>query len=152
MLRDPPDAGKVEPVDGKVVIHKPVSGKHGERQIVIAQALRTFATAHNFGKTTVESGFILARNPDVVRAPDVAVIRDADLPGGELPEDGFVDGPPFLAVESVSRSDREKDILEKVADYLDHGASRVWAVRAKTGSSDIYYANGEVKLVPGTGS
>lgn len=42
-------------------------------------------------------------------------------------------------------------MLEKVADYLDHGVSRVWAVRAKTKSVVIYYPNGEVKLVPNGG-
>lgn len=151
-LPAPPEGGKMELVCGKVVTHMPVSGKHGERQGIIWQSLRTFAIPHNEGRVTVETGFILHEDPDLVRAPDVAFVSMAQLADGELPEDGFVLGPPLLAVEVVSSGDTEKDVLEKVADYLDHGVTRVWAVRAKTRSVVIYYPNGEVKLVPSGGS
>ncbi|MGE0598894.1 MAG: Uma2 family endonuclease [Dehalococcoidia bacterium] len=151
-LPPPPEGGKMELVCGKVVTHMPVSGKHGERQGIIWQALRSFALAHNEGRVTVEAGFVLQQDPDLVRAPDVALVASSSLPDGELPEDGFISGPPMLAVEVVSKGDTEKDVLEKVADYLDYGVTRVWAVRAKTRSVVIYYPNGEVKLVPFGGS
>ena len=147
-LPDPPHGGKMELLSGKVAVHMPVSGKHGERQVTIALKLRAFLDANSEGKVTVETGFVLRRDPDIVRAPDVAVAKASDLPHGELPEEGFVQAPPLLAVEVVSPSDKERDILEKVADYLDFGVERVWAVRAKTQSVVVYYPNGEVKLLP----
>lgn len=146
-IPEPPHGGKSELVGGKVVVHMPVSGKHGERQITIAMRLRNFLSQSLEGKATVETGFVLRRDPDIVRAPDVAVARTTLLADGELPEEGFVEGPPLLAVEVVSPSDKERDILEKVADYLDYGVERVWAVRAKTRSVVVYYPNGEVKLL-----
>ena len=152
LLPDPPEGGKMELVCGKVVTHMPVSGKHGERQGIIWQTLRAFAIPHNEGRVTVEAGFILHDDPDLVRAPDVAVVALSRLPDGQLPEDGFISGPPLLAVEVVSKGDTERDVLEKVADYLDNGVARVWAVRAKTRSVVIYYPNGEVKLVPSGGT
>lgn len=147
LLPDMPDGGKLELVHGKVVSYMPVSGKHGERQGIIWSAFRAFLETCEDGKATVETGYALRRNPDIVRAPDVSVARPEALIDGELPEEGFIEGPPLVAVEVVSANDTERDVLEKVADYLDHGVSRVWAVRAKTKSVVIYYPNGEVKLL-----
>jgi Uma2 family endonuclease len=147
-LQEPANAGKVELRDGKVVVSMPVSGKHGKRQGIIWRALDAFAERQKEGEVTVETGFILQRNPDIVRAPDIAVARLDTLPNGELPEDSFVDGPPLLAVEVVSQSDKQRDVLDKVGDYIDHGVERVWLVRANTRNVVVYRGNGDVRLVP----
>jgi len=150
-LPDPPEGGKMELVDGRVVVHMPVSGKHGERQGIIWLALRTFLASHPEGRATVETGYVLRRNPDLVRAPDVSIAANETLPGGEFPEEGFVEGAPLLAIEVVSPGDTEQKVLGKVADYLDNGVPRVWAVRAKTKTVIIYYPGGDVKMVPLSG-
>ena len=48
-----------------------------------------------------ETGFLLARDPDTVRAPDFAFIHKAHLPA-EAPEEAFWPGAPDLAVEVLS--------------------------------------------------
>ena len=68
-----------------------------------------------------ETGFLLRRNPDTVRAADIAFVRKDHLPA-TLPEDAFWPGPPDLAVEVVSPGDTVGEIDEKVQAWLDAGA------------------------------
>lgn len=150
-LPDPEQGGKMELVRGRVVISMPVSGKHGERQLIIAESLRRFVDSAREGKATVETGYVLRREPDVVRAPDVSVAPVALLEDGELPEDGFIGGAPLLAVEVVSRNDSEREVLEKVGEYLDAGVARVWVVRARNQTVVVYKGDGEVHSVPQSG-
>lgn len=91
-LAEPRDGGKMELVGGKVVTFTPVSGKHGELQGLIWQALRTFLLQAGEGRATVETGYILRREPDLVRGADVSIAPANLLTGGRLPETGFIDG------------------------------------------------------------
>ncbi len=150
-LPDPKQGGKMELVRGRVVTSMPVSGKHGERQGIIWQALRQFLFTHQEGRATIETGYILRRDPDVVRAPDVSVAPAALLEDGELPEDAFIEGAPLLAVEVVSKTDSEREVLEKVGEYLDAGVVRVWVVKARNKTVVVYTGSGDVKSVPLTG-
>lgn len=151
-LPDAKHGGKMELVRGRVVTSMPVSGKHGERQLTIAESLRRFLNSAREGKATVETGYILRRDPDVVRAPDVSVAPAAQLEDGELPEDAFIEGAPLLAIEVVSRNDSEREVLERVGEYLDAGVARVWVVRARNKTVVVYSASGDVKSVPLTGT
>lgn len=73
-----------------------------------------------------EAGFRLKRNPDTSVGIDVAY-ASADLVRSHDPEHRFYDGAPVLAVEIVSPSDQQKDIVEKVGLYLEVGTV-VWVV------------------------
>ncbi len=143
-LPEPPDAGKMELVRGRLVVHMPVGGKHGQRQVRIAAALQRFLETAPEGQVTVETGYVLQEDPDDVRAPDVSVAPAALLPGGELP-DGFIHGAPLLAVEVVSPNDAERDVLAKVGDYLDAGVQRIWLVRARNQTVVVYHGDGLVR-------
>jgi Uma2 family endonuclease len=143
-LPEPPNAGKMELVRGRVMVEMPVGGTHGERQVTVASALRTFAGRTRECRVTVETGYVLQENPDDVRAPDVSITPMALLPDGKLP-DGFIRGAPSLAVEIVSPNDSERDVLEKVGDYLDAGVARVWVVRGKNQTVVVYRGDGAVR-------
>lgn len=107
----------------------PADTGHGEQAFEIGVALRNFVKRHNLGRVTGEGGYLLAEDPDLVRAPDTAWLsrdrreRDSDR------QSGYFKGAPDLAVEVVSRNDRDTDIAAKVADYLAAGSQRVWVVR-----------------------
>ena len=144
-LPEPPDAGKMELVRGRLVVHMPVGGKHGQRQVRIAAALQRFLETAR-------------RRPgnrrDRVRPPGgprttfgrltSPSLQPLLLPGGELPE-GFIHGAPLLAVEVVSPNDAERDVLAKVGDYLDAGVQRVWLVRARNQTVVVYHGDGLVR-------
>jgi Uma2 family endonuclease len=87
--------------------------------------------------TGADGTFILARDPDVVVVPDVAFIRQENLPGGVRPR-GYAPFRPDFAIEVVSPSDRERDIEEKMAHYRNAGVPLVWWVRPKDRSVGVY--------------
>ncbi len=73
-----------------------------------------------------EVGFRLRRDPDVLVGIDVAY-ASAELVAGTDRATPFYDGPPLLAVEILSPSDKHEDIVEKIRLYLDAGVI-VWEV------------------------
>lgn len=129
-LPDPIYSGKMELVRGEVVTHMPVGGVHGRLAGLIIKLFLRFLDQHSLGEVGPEIGFTLQRDPDIVLAPDVAFVANVKLPGGVLPE-GFVEGPPTLAVEIVSPNDRDHEVSDKVDDYLRLGTERVWVVRPR---------------------
>lgn len=78
------------------------------------------------------TGFIIQRDPDTVRAPDVAFVV-ADRVADRLPTQ-FFPGPPDLAVEVLSPSDTASEVQEKAEAWLVSGCKEVWLVdpRRKT--------------------
>lgn len=73
------------------------------------------------------TGFVLARNPDTVLAPDVAFIRRERIPASGLPAT-FWEGAPDLAVEVTYPGDTGPAVAEKAASWLSAGARAVWIV------------------------
>jgi Uma2 family endonuclease len=74
-----------------------------------------------------ESGFLLARNPDTVRAPDFAFIQ-ASRTVPEATAANWIPVMPDLVVEVVSSSDWPLEIAEKVRMWRDAGVRLVWVV------------------------
>ncbi len=131
---------------GTVVTHMPPGGKHGKRASRINRALDEFAERSGQFDATLETGYLLRADPDLVRGPDVALIRVGRLPGGELPAE-WVPVPPDLAVEVVSPNDLQGEVLEKVGEYLDAGVPRVWVVYERTRTVVVYFGNQEQAIL-----
>ena len=73
-----------------------------------------------------EAGFRLRRDPDTYVGIDVAYVSAAMAAGLDR-NMRFYDGPPILAVEILSPSDKHVKIVEKVELYLEVGTT-VWVV------------------------
>jgi len=119
-----------ELVRGEIIEQMPPGGQHGPIQGDIYAALRTWAKERG-GYVTLESGFLLSRNPDTLRGPDVSFVRQERIPDAGVPE-GFWEQAPDLAVEVVSPNDSAEDIAAKVAEYLSAGTSEVWIALPRT--------------------
>lgn len=140
----------MELVYGRVVTHRPPSGKHGERQRRLSEWIGQLADRTGLAGVTVETGYLLQTGPDLVRGPDVALVLRSRLRGGDLAEEGHFPVPPDLAVEVVSPNDLQRDVLEKVGEYLDAGVPRVWVVYARPRSVVVYsLGEGQRTLVGG---
>lgn len=74
-----------------------------------------------------EAGFRIRKNPDTTVGIDVAYIS-AETAATITEKASLVEGPPVLAVEILSPSDKQEDVLDKVRDYLDSGVKLVWVV------------------------
>lgn len=127
---------KQELVAGRVVTTSPTGGEHGDVHIELAMRLRLHAKSQGLGWVTVETGFLLRREPDLVRAPDVAFVVAARAPR-PAPK-GFVQLAPDLAVEVVSPSDTDTEVREKVDEYLTHGVREVWLVDPRRRRAEVF--------------
>lgn len=118
-------------IRGEVVETMPPGARHGKIATRFTLRLGVWALEHHAGEVGVEAGFILARNPDIVRGPDVYFVRADRIPDSGVPE-AFWELAPDLAVEVVSPSESSEDVREKVDDYLAAGTALVWVACPRT--------------------
>jgi Uma2 family endonuclease len=95
--------------------------------MILAAALHAFAQRGRLGRTLINTAFVLARDPDTVRVPDLAFVSHARLPRGGL-SDSILHDAPDLAIEVLSPSNRAGEVRAKVADYLAANGRAVWVV------------------------
>lgn len=99
-----------------------------------------FVRQHNLGRVTAaETGFVLARDPDTVRAPDAAFVTSERVTQQQRRE-GFFEGAPELAVEVVSPGDTAEEVQQKVQEYLQTGMRLVWIVYPRTRTIQAYHS------------
>jgi Uma2 family endonuclease len=138
-----------ELVNGEVKEMAPVGGVHGQITGRTYNWLGEHVRKHGGGEVVVgDVGFVLnlPADPERVRAPDVAFVSTQRLPGGRLPE-GFLVGPPDLAVEVLSPTDNPLEIQQKVRDYLEGGALLVWIIAPQVKTATVYRPDGSARLL-----
>lgn len=108
--------------------------------------LKDFAKTHGIkGFSGGDVGFVVARNPDTVLAPDISFVRSERIPKTGCPK--FFDGPPDLAVEIVSPGDRPSEVEAKARHWIGCGASLVWVVNGVKKTVDVYSAGRERRTI-----
>jgi Uma2 family endonuclease len=137
-----------ELVQGEVIETMPPGGRHGIIALVLGARLHTWAQQGSSGYVGVESGFILSRNPDTVRAPDVFYVRAERIPEGGVPE-AFWDMAPDLAVEIVSPSESAAEVRDKVRDYLSAGTPLVWVIYPHSQEVMVHTPDGAAQTYSG---
>lgn len=137
----PEDGRRCELVHGEVVETMPPGAKHGAIAARMSRLLLNWLENGPGGYVGVEAGFMLARDPDTVRAPDVAYVAAARIPAGGVPE-GFWPLAPDLAVEVVSPAEAADEVREKVRSYLAAGVLEVWLVFPRTREVLIHTPDG----------
>jgi Uma2 family endonuclease len=124
-----PDDGLLhELIRGEVVTMSLPGGEHGEVAGEIFWQITNHVKTARLGKTyAAETGFIIERDPDTVRGPDVAFVRAERLPEITDPAK-YVPFAPDLAVEVLSPNDRPDEVEAKVQEWLAAGSMAVWTV------------------------
>src|SRR3954451_10041796 len=122
-----PDRGRCELVEGVLREMNPAGAEHGVIALEIGVLLRDCRLAHGGLVFAAETGFLLARDTDTVRAPDAAYVtaaraQDAGPPAGDWP------GAPGLAAEVVSPNDTYTEVHEKAFGWLRAGTLVVLVV------------------------
>ena len=134
-----------ELVRGELVEVTPSAAIHTILASWINYILTGFVVAHDLGVVTGEiGGYILFKDPDTVRAPDVGFISKARFTS--MPE-SFFPFPPDLAVEIVSTGDTASEVDDKVEDYLTSGTRLVWVIYPKTRKILVYKPGDAVQVV-----
>lgn len=136
-----PDLGRPsELVLGKIVEMNVPAGSHGKYLLNIGRALGRYLDEHDLGHLTGEAGVITRRDPDSLRAPDVAFYSYTRMPAGELPE-GYWQVSPELAFEVRSQYDRWVEIVAKVSEYLSAGVLVVAVLDPQERKLHVYSAD-----------
>jgi Uma2 family endonuclease len=148
LLRLPDNGMRRELIAGELHEMPPAGGEHGFIGGNALGDLRAYLKQHpeiGGGFFTAETGFRLSRNPDTVRAPDVAYVGPDRLHLARV--GGFPELAPDFVVEVVSPGDRAGEIQQKAEEWLRAGVRLVWVMYPATRSAMIYLADGTVQLL-----
>jgi Uma2 family endonuclease len=147
LLALPTGMGKrYELVAGELRVMSPAGWRHGGVAGNVAALLGPYIRMHDLGRGfAAETGFLLKREPDTVRAPDFAFISKANLPTSD-PIEAFWPGAPDLAIEVVSPGDTTGEVAEKVEEWLAAGCAAVWVVDPKLQTVTIYRSLTDVQI------
>lgn len=137
---------RAELVRGVLAVREPAGFRHGAVAVAMTVAIGNFVHAHRLGiVVAAETGFTLRRDPDTVRAPDVAFVTTDRCPAPDT--HGFAELAPDLVVEVLSPDDRAGEVLSKVGDWLSAGGRLVWVLDPVQKVARVFRADGSVTLV-----
>lgn len=138
----PDDGYRHELVRGELVRLPMSSMESSSIAALIVGALVAFTRGTGLGLVMGADGaFILRRNPDTTRIPDVSFVRTERLPQVE-DRRWFPEMAPDLAVEVLSPADLALDTNDKVLDYIDAGVRIVWIVDPLRRSVTVFTPDG----------
>jgi Uma2 family endonuclease len=134
-------AGELREVPGAGALHGLIAAK-------VLDRIHGFVQQRDLGLVLPDGvGYVLSRDPDQLRIPDVSFVVWDKVPDDGIP-DGFWEGSPTLAVEIISPQDWAVDIHAKVRGYLEAGTRQVWVLWPQQTSVTIYDPAGQRELGP----
>ncbi|MEX1224518.1 MAG: Uma2 family endonuclease [Pirellulales bacterium] len=146
LLALPSGEQRYELIAGELLVMSPGNWDHGMIIGIAHSILGSYVRQHKLGFVFgAETGFMLARDPDTVRAPDVAFIARDNLPKTR-PKEAYWPGAPDLAVEVLSPSDTTGYVNQKIEQWLDAGCQEVWSVDPKLRTVTIYRSTTDIQI------
>jgi Uma2 family endonuclease len=92
-----------------------------------------------------KTGFVLAHDPDTVRAPDAACVSKERFAAiGDIEQ--FWPGAPDLAVEVVSPGDSFRGVQEKALEWIAGGCLAVLVVDPANATATVYRTGGQAHV------
>ena len=135
-LYELPSDFRCELVDGVLIEMVPPAPLHGRVQVKFSVLLWTHVSQNELGEVMSDVGFLLRKDPDTVRAPDVAFVRSQSVPSSAVPSQ-FWEIAPDLAVEIRSPNDSPGEIQAKVREWIEAGTRAVVLLNPATRSGEV---------------
>ena len=143
----PNDGNRYELLEGELRMMSPAGNKHGRIAAMLTAELWNHVEANGLGSVyAAETGFLISKNPDTVRAPDVAFITQARL-DSVGPVEGYWPGAPDLAAEVLPPHDSFTDVEDKALGWLDSGTRVAWAIDSKHRRVTIYRSRNDIVVL-----
>lgn len=127
------------------------SKKHSSTESMIGHRLLNWLEKQQQPHGTVasgEAGCILRRNPDSAVGIDVAYFS-AEAAQLDDKDTTLFDGPPLLAVEILSPSDKHDLVDAKIQDYLQANVALVWIVDPTFKTVTVYRPDAKPEMFSG---
>ena len=141
LLRLDSEGVRGELIRGALCETMPTGVRHGKVVVNLAILLGGFIKPRRLGWVLASDvGFLLERNPDTVREPDIAYISAHNLPL-DAEVTGYYVGAPDLAVEVFSPNDSPREVNDKARMWISFGVPLVWVVNPDTRSVDAHRPN-----------
>lgn len=151
LLRLPDDGKRRELIAGELREMTPAGHEHGRVTMRLAGPLSVFVEAHQLGAVyAAETGFLIAENPDTVRAPDIAFVSRSRL-AQIFQTRGYFPGAPDLAVEVISPTDSYSDVESKVEQWLDAGSRMVVVADPRNRTVKVYRTITDITVLTAAG-
>lgn len=132
-----PREWRYELVEGQLREMSPTGDAHGAYTIALGVEIALFVRTHNFGRCyAAETGFLIARNPDTVLAPDFAFVSRERRAGPLV--DSYVPVVPDLVLETRSPSDRKTKVEAKMKQWITVGARMALELDPRTRVLSVY--------------
>jgi Uma2 family endonuclease len=141
----PDDGRRLELVNGVVVEMSRPKPRHGRVAALLITKVGSFVEENNLGVVFSESGFVIGRDPDNIRGPDLAFVAASRAPA-DAALDKYLEGAPDLAVEIVSPNDKAEDVRGLIDEYFAAGARLVWIVYPGFKTIEVHHASGTADL------
>ncbi len=116
----------------------PTGRRHGKILAKLTTRMTSFVEQRALGSVEVgDVGVWLEREPDTVRAPDIAFFSPEKDPPEEIAA-RYAEVVPDLLVEIVSPNDTPREVREKAEVWLGFGVGLVWVVNPETRTIDVH--------------
>jgi Uma2 family endonuclease len=138
--------GRCELIRGELITMSPAGFEHGWLVAEITHHLKLFVKESGLGRiVSGDPGFFIERDPDTVRAPDVAFVSQEKYERGFTRK--FFEGAPDLAIEVVSPNDTSTEVTTKVQMWLDAGCRAVWTVDPNPRLVTVYRPDAPIQFL-----
>ena len=145
LMELPDDGFRYELVNGELEKMPPPGHPHGRIAYRLGLYVGKFVLDHGLGEAfATETGFKLTSNPDTVLAADFAFVTTERFNEGKNTE-GYWPGPPELAVEVLSPSDRPGKVNKKISRWFSFGTRQVWIVDPEHRTITVYRSPSDTK-------
>jgi len=149
MMQLPDDGYRYELINGELEKMPPPGFPHGRIMMRLTVPLTQFVWDHDLGELLSEGRVKVTSNPDTVLAAGVTFITKQRLEeAGHVA--GYWPGPPDLAVEVLSPSDRPSRIKTRISRWFGYGVKQVWIVNPKDCTVTVYRSPSEATTFSGS--
>ena len=147
LMELPDDGFRYELVNGELEKMPPPGFPHGR----IAMRLCVYCLDSSYWsmdwvkQSLLTPAFKLTSNPDTVLAPDFRLLQRSVFAKGKDIE-GYWQGPPDLAVEVLSPTDRAGKVKAKISRWFSFGTKQVWIVDPKHSTVTVYRSQSDTTM------